>query len=131
MLFLLFRASLGERLQAAEIAYLDHAVEAWRSELVRPLRALRKRLKSNPFTLSNSSQQAIREQLLRVELQTEKQQQMYMEEIYLERLPISAQRCLPATAAAANLSAYADRLRIDAQSAPLTTLLARFEEVMT
>src|SRR3954470_15433331 len=46
VLFLLFLADHQRQVAQAEVARLDHSVQGWRSEVVKPLREIRRALKT-------------------------------------------------------------------------------------
>jgi uncharacterized protein (TIGR02444 family) len=54
ILFALWHAASGMRLQETDIATADAAIEPWREHVVRPLRTLRRALKSSPLATFDS-----------------------------------------------------------------------------
>jgi len=123
-LFLLFQASLGRRVATTCVRDLCISVAGWRAEVVQPLRAIRKRLKNSPFPLPSEAQEAFRNQILRVELQSEKLQQHY-----LESLEITAEKAPCGKAAEANLISYARYLGADPDDEAICVLLERFNNL--
>ncbi|MEK9721926.1 MAG: TIGR02444 family protein [Rhodospirillaceae bacterium] len=122
-LFVLYQALLGRRLPPATVAAVDAAVESWREETVRPLRALRRRLKGASLGLPDAERDAVRDAVKRIELDAEKRQQALMETLDLA----GSSAASPAEAARANLQAYAALLGVDVGAPGLTVLLRRFE----
>ena len=72
LLYTVWRGSRGESLGAGQLAQLESAVAAWRSQVLLPIRALRRQLKGI------AEVEPTREQLLQVELSAEQQQQNKM-----------------------------------------------------
>ena len=122
VLYALYRASKGERLDVGSLRRADQAVASWRGEVVRPLRQLRRALKPNPHPLSAADQSRLRDGIKNLELEAEQVQQYY-----LEGLAISAIATSEDQAARANLAAYAAYLEVDPSDPVLATLLNRFE----
>jgi uncharacterized protein (TIGR02444 family) len=102
VLFLLWRAAAGCRLAEAEIASLDEKVSFWREHVVKPLRTLRRTLKSR--TLDQSG--AFRERVKAAELEAERIKQEALSRTVADAAR-SATRLAPGDAARANLRAYA------------------------
>lgn len=71
---LLFAAWLGLRGRALgdEAERVEDEVAAWREEVVRPLRAIRRRLRSGPPPAPDAETEALRETIKRAELAAEK-----------------------------------------------------------
>ena len=88
LLYTLWRGSRGELLGAGQLAQLESAVAVWRSQVLLPIRALRRQLKGI------AEVEPTREQLLQVELSAEQQQQKKM-----YALDIGATASLPAVSA--------------------------------
>lgn|SRR4051812_48904844 len=72
VLFALWAARCGTALDPAEFERLDDAVKGWRAEIVEPIRALRRRLKSDSFAASREAAEACRKKLLDAELAAER-----------------------------------------------------------
>lgn len=124
-LYLLWRATRGEAVGAEGIAAADAAVAAWRAEVVRPLRALRRRLKSAAHLDDPAVQEAFRDRLKKVELEAEKLQQQT-----LENLAATPARRAPAgEAAEENLTHYSLRLAPPLAEGVRAVLLARLYEI--
>jgi uncharacterized protein (TIGR02444 family) len=107
-LFLLFQASLGRRLSTACVRDIGLSVAGWRAEVVQPLRTMRRRLKYYPFSLTSKAQETFRNHIKRIELQSEKLQQQY-----LEALEIDAEMAPCGQAVEENLEIYARDLGIE------------------
>lgn len=71
VLLLLWTATGGVRLSPKEVAALDAGVSEWRSQVIEPLRALRRRLKSKSLDASG----AFRERVKGLELEAERLEQ--------------------------------------------------------
>ncbi|PDT46455.1 TIGR02444 family protein [Sinorhizobium fredii] len=72
---LLFSAWLSKQsvaLTASDLARIDGIVADWRSEVVQPLRAVRRRLKSGPYPAPTTVTEALRNGVKGVELSSEK-----------------------------------------------------------
>jgi len=79
MLYLLFVASHGRRLDDADIAALDAAVANWRDQVVRPLRAIRLHLKNVTDGPARDATERLRQEIKRSELAAERIQQHRIE----------------------------------------------------
>jgi len=123
LLFLLiFFADSQCSLSRDDVAKIDAAIAPWRNEVVRPLRAVRRALKSN---LGVSGAETLRSEVKRIELEAERLQQ----EALFAMFP-TANIGTPAPreqAARANLAAYAQYLGGLLQ-APLDVVLRAFLE---
>jgi uncharacterized protein (TIGR02444 family) len=78
VLFLLWTATLKRRLQAAEVRTLADKVRAWQTEVVVPIRNLRRLLKSPPPLLDKGVAELFRAKIKAVELESERLQQEAM-----------------------------------------------------
>ncbi|MHA7874324.1 TIGR02444 family protein [Roseivivax sp.] len=72
LLTALWMGRRGRALDAAAMAALDGVVADWRAEMVQPLRALRRRLKSGPAPAPSDTTEALRSEIKRAELSAEK-----------------------------------------------------------
>ena len=120
LLFLLFCARHGRALSSAEVTSLDRLVADWRAEVVRPLRAVRRRLKTG---FPGVAAEALRGEVKRLELEAERLQQEHMEKA---APPASlGEAGAPALAARNNLEVYRVYLgRLPA--GPVEALIAAF-----
>jgi uncharacterized protein (TIGR02444 family) len=120
LLYLLFCARHGRALSGEEVARLDRLVADWRAEVVRPLRAIRRRLKTG---FPDIAAEALRSEVKRLELEAERLQQQQME---TAAPPASlGAASAPAPAARANLERYAAYLG-GLAAGPVGALLAAF-----
>jgi uncharacterized protein (TIGR02444 family) len=71
VLFALWAARCGTALDSTEFDRLDTAVKAWRTEIVEPIRALRRRLKADSLGVSPEAAEGCRKKLLDAELAAE------------------------------------------------------------
>ena len=125
MLFLLFLAEHKRQVTREDIARLDSTVRSWRDCVVKPLRELRRVLKTGIGEIPVTVSETFRGQIKRLELESEQ-----IEQHVLERCEAATVGC-PASfrdaAAEANLAAYRDYL--GALPAPaLVAILAAFDE---
>jgi uncharacterized protein (TIGR02444 family) len=90
----------GHRLTGGELAAAAGATDAWRREVVQPLRSVRRRLKNSPYPVPDAAAQALRDQVKAAELDAERQQQLM-----LQAFPRHLRRdTLPELALAANIA---------------------------
>jgi uncharacterized protein (TIGR02444 family) len=106
VLFLLWRASRGRSLAAAEIGAVDEAVAGWRREVVVPLRGVRRWLKHHAGPVEPQVAQELRQQVKRIELEAERLQQQAIAAV-AEGAALGAPAPSPRAAAEASLAAYA------------------------
>jgi uncharacterized protein (TIGR02444 family) len=78
VLFLLWTATLKRRLQTAEVRTLADKVRTWQTEVVVPIRNLRRFLKSPPPLLDKGVAELFRTKIKAVELESERLQQEAM-----------------------------------------------------
>ena len=79
MLFLLFLADRGRTVTTEEIGRLDTAIRAWRANVVEPLRALRRRLKTGIDGVAIESSEPLRTLVKKAELESERVEQTVLE----------------------------------------------------
>ena len=121
LLFVLFLASRGRALQTADVADIDTALKGWRDDVVIPLRAVRRVLRTPEKTVDPAQVAALRERIKAVELEAERLQQ---EALYALRPPEAwGAAQTPALAGAANVAAYAAWLGADLPAAAIETML--------
>ena len=105
LLFLLiFLAKQGRRLSVDEIRAIDREIAPWRTNVVQPLRALRRQLKDGFPLVEAAANDALRSEIKRCELQAEKLQQEMMERRFT--VGAAGAPCDVRAAAAANIAAY-------------------------
>ena len=125
VLFLLFLADHRRKLSAADLKQLDEAIAAWRSEVVKPLREIRRALKSGVGKIPNAVSETFRAQIKRLELESERIEQHELERMSATELGTAAES--QTAAAEANIAAYEAYLGAF-PSEPRTTILAGFED---
>ncbi|HEY7666241.1 MAG TPA: TIGR02444 family protein [Xanthobacteraceae bacterium] len=128
LLFLLWLASSGRQLSAAEVQALEDKVAPWRKAAVIPLRTVRRALKSPAFADDTALVPAATAELFRtrikaVELEAERLQQEAMHEL-ARASPPGREVGATQRAARANVEAYAAVLRVPLRQDALGTLLA-------
>jgi uncharacterized protein (TIGR02444 family) len=102
MLFLLFLAEGGRAITRDDVARLDASIAHWRSEVVEPLRALRRRLKSGVGDVPPAASEGLRNMVKKIELEAER-----LEQGRLENAASTLGKPAPRLEAArANLAAY-------------------------
>tara|TARA_B100000700_G_scaffold250612_1_gene281316 strand:+ start:120 stop:641 length:522 start_codon:yes stop_codon:yes gene_type:complete len=121
ILYLLFRAQGGLRLDLDDIKNAENAVNSWRSGVIQPLREIRRNLKNYPHSLPKNDQAKIRREIKDLEIKTEQFQQQH-----LENLGLKGRSAAPNDAAQDNLAAYAKILSAAVSDHAFTKLLHRF-----
>ena len=125
VLCLLWRGARGEALDAPAVAALDAAVASWREEAVRPLRTVRRRLKTLHLLPDATAQEAFRATVKKVELNAEKLQQQVLEAVS----GLNAGTVPAMEAARGNLAAYAEVLGSPLPQAMVAALLDRLQAI--
>jgi uncharacterized protein (TIGR02444 family) len=122
LLYLLWLGAHGRRLGRAEVAAAAALTEAWRRELVGPLRQARRASKQSPAGFDAGAVAGLRLQIKRAELEAERLQQ---EALYAQR-PIGelGEPSEPSDAAAANVDLYAASLAVHVPEAPRARIIA-------
>jgi uncharacterized protein (TIGR02444 family) len=126
LLYLLFLAQQGRQLDCSDVARIDATVLTWRDRAVKPLRTLRRDLKSRLAQSDAGAIAALRTEVKRIELEAERIEQQMLE----RRVPASTmgtQAPSPDTAARANIDAYS-RFLGELPAAPVKLLLEIFAE---
>jgi uncharacterized protein (TIGR02444 family) len=104
MLYLLYRAGQGAAYRSDGVRALDAAIAPWREEMVRPIRTLRRTLKTKAYLPDAEAQDSFRNQVKKIELNAEKLQQAVLE----GNAPAADETDLdPRDAASQSLAAYA------------------------
>lgn len=75
LFFLLWNASLGRALNAAEVTEIEHAIGPWREVAVAPIREVRRALKTPPPVIPAETAEGFRTRIKAVELEAERLQQ--------------------------------------------------------
>ena len=123
VLFILWQASEGREMTPQGVAGVEAAVGEWQSEVVRPLRGVRRWLKQNHLAGSQSG--ALRDAFKKLELESERLQQERMAGLpEPEHLPADAME----TAATTALGHYAALLKTVFPPAAVSTLTAAASE---
>ena len=124
LFYLLFLAQHCRQLDRSDVTRIDATVKAWREQVVRPLRTLRRELKNGIAPIDVDAAAALRSDVKRIELDAER-----IEQHTLERLVPEATAGTPAhsrgAAARANLAAYGELLG-SLPAAPAEILLEIF-----
>jgi len=123
LLFALFLAAKGRALEAADIAEMDAALKGWRDDVVIPLRGVRRVLRSPEKSIDAAQAAALRERIKAVELEAERLQQEALHALRPTEAWGVAQP--PASAAPANVAAYAAYLGAVLPAAAVETMLAQ------
>jgi uncharacterized protein (TIGR02444 family) len=104
LLFLLFLADGGRAVTRDDVARLDAEIAPWRTEVVEPLRALRRRLKTGIGQVLPAQGEGLRTMVKKVELEAERLEQGRLENHALGLgKPVSRE-----AASRINVAAYAD-----------------------
>jgi uncharacterized protein (TIGR02444 family) len=120
MLYILWRAASGYRLDAAGLELVERRVAPWRDHVVRPLRKIRQEMKA--LAAGAPLVEALRQSVKQDELEAERLQQADMEAHAADFPGIPAESV--EAAARAGLSAYAALLRSELSAPQFATLAA-------
>ena len=126
LLYLLFLAQQGRRLNRDDVARIDATVLSWREQVVKPLRTLRRNLKNGMAPFDADATGALRSEIKRIELEAERIEQQTIEHL-VPASAIGTPMASPATAARDNLAAYGELLG-GLPDAPVKLLLEVFSE---
>ncbi|MGQ3049347.1 MAG: TIGR02444 family protein [Niveispirillum sp.] len=85
LLWAVWLAVQGHDLTAAEVADAEAATRPWREEVVWPLRAVRRRLKTGPLPAPDANTESLRTQVKAAELAAEKVQQSLLQTLPAHR----------------------------------------------
>jgi uncharacterized protein (TIGR02444 family) len=102
MLFLLFLAENGRAITRDDVARLDASIAPWRCEVVEPLRALRRRLKTGVGEITAATSEGLRNMVKKIELEAERLEQAQLE----NSASGLGKPAVRSEAARANLAAY-------------------------
>jgi uncharacterized protein (TIGR02444 family) len=126
MFYVLFLATRLRQIDRAEAERIDAQVKAWRELAVIPLRALRRRLKTGIAPLPATDTDALRSEVKRIELETERIEQQFLErQMPADSLGSQAESAI--AAARSNLAAYGS-LFGGLPEAPSAVLLAAYSQ---
>lgn len=118
ILFMLWQAGRGIRLDTSDVAAIDARVAPWRTQVVEPLRTIRRLLKVSPLLAGGED---YRERIKRLELEAER---LLQEALFAEPPAGSLMGDIPA-AARNNIDAYQAASGLTLPAASVATLLAR------
>ena len=82
LLYLFFLATQGRAVARDDVTRIDAEVRAWRDEVVKPLRSVRRALRSTIGASDSSLAQSLRTEVKRIELEAERIQQETLERIF-------------------------------------------------
>jgi len=127
MLYTLYLARSGRAIGTEDVARIEALVEAWRNNVVRPLRQARRFMKQPPSSFDDASTASLRTEVKRIELESERLQQLALERnLPAERLGTPLDDL--AACARGNLAAYAQRMG-PFRDEPIELLLRRVHDV--
>jgi uncharacterized protein (TIGR02444 family) len=128
LLFLLFAAHNGRKVDAAEVRGIISSVASWNESVVVPLRSVRRFLRSPPEVIEQDATAALRQHVKQVELEAERLQQ---EGLYrIQRLEqLGAPEPSREAAARSNVEAYEAELGAAFDPALIEALLAGFRKL--
>ncbi|MDE2377211.1 TIGR02444 family protein [Bradyrhizobium sp.] len=121
LLFMLWCAHCGRRLNACDVGNIVNLVARWQADVVSPLRLVRRALKRPTANWLSMQTQGLRETVKAAELEAERLQQ----EIMAASIPVT-EIGLPDTidaAKASNLKSYAEFMRVAFPEVHITVLL--------
>jgi len=124
LLYLLFLADGGWRVDARALDRIEAAVDAWRNTVVRPLRGVRRAIRIDLGAIPAAEAAALRSEVKRIELESERLQQQALYRT-LPPAALEASQAARDEAARANVSVYAVR-RGGLPEAPVTVILDAF-----
>jgi uncharacterized protein (TIGR02444 family) len=125
LLFMLWAGRNGRLLSMAEVRALIDVGEGWRNHVVVPLRQVRRALRAPPATIDAAAAAALRQQIKKAELESERLQQAAL----FAFRPIGSlglAEASPEQAAAANIATYAAALAVVFDPAAIAAILADF-----
>ncbi len=121
LFFILFLAVGQRQLTTDTLRRMDDSIRDWRKQVVQPLRAIRRALKTGVAPLSPATAESLRKAILRDELQAERLQQEALEQRFPRETTGSV--AAPLRAARANIDAYASLLGTPLPPQAVHTLL--------
>ena len=122
VLFLLWQASQRRRVAAADVEALADKVRPWQVEVIGPIRALRRKLKTEAPLLDKGSAELFRTRIKAIELESERLQQDAMAALVAGLNTDSAPSA--AAAARAGIAAYESALGRLFTAAAVGTMIA-------
>jgi uncharacterized protein (TIGR02444 family) len=127
LLFTLFAARSGRRLEAADVKRLIDATAVWKDTVVVPLRHARRALKDPPASVDAAGAAALRDRVKAIELESERLEQ----EALYATFPIAAFGApeAPASAVHINIATYAKALGVSFDAGAIATIIAAFNSL--
>lgn len=130
MLFMLYLASCGRQLTAADVGRLLSVIDPWKASVVVPLRTARRALKEPPAQFDAKGSDALRQSIKTAELEAERLQQDALYHAFgpkaWPQAPVA-----PQLAANANLGSYGHALGRELAQAPVGVMLSAFDAMVT
>jgi len=126
LLFLLFLSEHQRSVEVRDIARLDAGVSAWREEVVKRLRDLRRALKPGIAEIPGTVSETFRGQIKRLELESERIEQAALERFCAQTIGSAAPSRV--AAAEANFAAYEMQLGRSFPAEARGVLLSAFAE---
>jgi uncharacterized protein (TIGR02444 family) len=123
LLFLLFLAEHQRQVNLSDVARFDDTIRSWRESVVKPLRTLRRAMKTGIGDIPVTASENFRGQIKRLELESEQIEQHVLESLDGAALGVAAASRVQA--AEANLAAYAAYLG-GLSVEPAETILSAF-----
>ncbi|MGE3708960.1 MAG: TIGR02444 family protein [Hyphomicrobiaceae bacterium] len=128
MLYVLWLATHGQTLSDSETSAILSVVDAWKSDVVVPLRTARRNLKSPPAAFASADAEALRTLVKKAELEAERQQQATLHGLRPVAGKVAAEAAI--AAAAANLEAYGRSLSRRLAPEPCDVILSAFRALL-
>jgi uncharacterized protein (TIGR02444 family) len=124
LLFLLWLASDGRKVSAAEVKAFDDSVRSWRNLTIVPIREVRRKLKGAATLLAAEAQEAFRNKVKAIELEAEQLQQagLYAR---TKSGQVGGEALAP-VAAIANIAAYESMLGVNFPKHTVAALASAF-----
>jgi uncharacterized protein (TIGR02444 family) len=126
LLFLLFLAEHQRSVEVGDVARLDAGVSAWREQVVKRLRDLRRALKPGIGEIPGTVSETFRGQIKRLELESERIEQAVLERFSAETIGSSVSSRV--AAADTNFAAYEGQLGRAFPPEPRAVILSAFRE---
>lgn len=105
LFYLLWHAALGRKLTSADVAAIEHRIAPWREQVVVPLRAIRRAIKTPPPVIEAETAEAYRSKIKGIELEAERLQQEALYDL-AQTSRFGVPSASSAEAARANIDAY-------------------------
>jgi uncharacterized protein (TIGR02444 family) len=125
LFYLLWHAALERRLSQAEVAAIEQRIGPWREQVVAPLRAIRRAIKSPPPVIEAGTAEAYRTRVKGIELEAERLQQEALYDL-AQSSPFGESAPSPEEAAHANIEAYRTLLPRPLPGEAVATVMAAF-----